>query len=162
MSKRAVRVSPRIGVPSTRFHAWLHRVSGGRIGNTFISQRAPVLFLVTVGRKTGKRRETPLVYTRDGERFVVAASNAGAAPQPALLGNLLAAGEAAIRVERETIQVSPRIAEGAERLDLWRRLGEVYDGYDSYQAQAERQIPVVVLEPKHPGGDARSAQGPHL
>ena len=162
LSKRAVRVSPRIGVPSTRFHAWLHRVSGRRLGNTFISQRAPVLFLVTVGRRTGKRRETPLIYMRDHERFVVAASNAGADPQPAWLGNLVAAGGAAIRVGRETIQVRPRVVEGAERSDLWRRLGQVYDGYDIYQAQAKRLIPVVVLEPTGPRPGARSAQEPHL
>jgi deazaflavin-dependent oxidoreductase (nitroreductase family) len=147
ISKRAVRISPRIGVPPTRFHAWLHRISRGRLGNTFITEGAPVLFLITVGRRSGKRRLTPLIYLRDGKRFVVAASNAGAESQPAWFHNLLAAGKAEIRVGQETFAVIPRVAKGAEREHLWRRLGEIYSGYNAYQEQAARQIPVVVLEP---------------
>jgi F420H(2)-dependent quinone reductase len=125
----------------------LHRASGGRIGNRFISGGAPVLFLTTVGRKSGKRRETPLIYLPDGDRYVVAASNAGAERSPAWFHNLMAADEAEARVGRETHRVHPRLSGGAERAELWPRLQEIYDGYAPYQAQAEREIPVVVLEP---------------
>ena len=150
LSKRAVRVNPRVAVPLGRLHSWVHRASGGRVGNTFITQGAPVLFLTTVGRRSGKTRETPLIYARDGERLVVAASNAGAAPMPAWFLNLSAAGEATVRVGRRSLRVRPRVAEDAERERLWGRLMAAYDGYAEYEDWATREIPVVVLEPLEP------------
>lgn len=59
----------------------------------------------------------------------------------------MAAGEAEARVGAATHRLRARVAEGPERAELWERLMEVYDGYAPYQAQAEREIPVVVLEP---------------
>ncbi len=44
---------------------------GGRIGGV------PVVLLTTTGRKTGKRRITPLVYLADGEDLVVVGSAGG-------------------------------------------------------------------------------------
>jgi deazaflavin-dependent oxidoreductase (nitroreductase family) len=151
LSTRAVRLNPRIGVPLGRLHAWLNGVSGGRIGNTFITRGAPILFLTTAGRRTGKTRVTPLIYARDGERYVVAASNAGAAPSPAWFLNVMAAGTADLRVGRESATVTPAVAEGAERERLWRLLTSVYADYDHYQRVSDREIPVVVLTPTTPG-----------
>jgi deazaflavin-dependent oxidoreductase (nitroreductase family) len=148
LSKRAVRIDPRVSVLPSRLHSWIHRLSGGRVGNTFITQRAPVLFLVTTGRRSGKRRETPLVYAKDDGRYVVAASNAGASAVPAWFHNLTAAPAAEIRVGRETIPVTHSLAGAGERERLWRELGRVYDGYAEYQEQTAREIPVVVLTPR--------------
>jgi deazaflavin-dependent oxidoreductase (nitroreductase family) len=147
LSTRAVRLSPRAGVPLGRLHAWLHDVSGGRVGNTFITQGAPILFLTTVGRRSGRDRVTPLIYARDGDRYVVAASNAGAAPAPAWFHNVTAAGAGEVRVGRERTAVTPAVAEGSERERLWRLLTSVYGDYDHYQRVSEREIPVVVLTP---------------
>jgi deazaflavin-dependent oxidoreductase (nitroreductase family) len=147
LSKRAVRLNPRAGVPLSRLHAWLHEASGGRIGNRFITQGAPVLFLETVGRRSGRPRTSPLIYATDGDRYVIAASNAGAAPVPAWFHNLTAAGSAEVRVGRRRMRVTAEVAEGAERERLWAALGEVYDGYEDYAGWSEREIPVVVLTP---------------
>jgi deazaflavin-dependent oxidoreductase (nitroreductase family) len=112
-----------------------------------VTQGAPVLFLATTGRKSGSRRETPLVFARAGEHYVVAASNAGASRSPAWLHNLMASGHGEIRVGRSEFPVRARVAEGEERARLWRALGSVYDGYEEYQAWTRREIPVVVLTP---------------
>jgi deazaflavin-dependent oxidoreductase (nitroreductase family) len=37
----------------------------------------PILLLITIGRKTRKQRETPVMYIRDGNNYVVTASNSG-------------------------------------------------------------------------------------
>ena len=41
-----------------------------------------------------------------------------------------------------------RVATGDERETWWRRATEVWPDYDNYQTKTDRQIPVVVLEPK--------------
>ena len=42
-----------------------------------------------------------------------------------------------------------RTATGAERTALWKQMAEIYPPYDDYQRRAaQREIPVVVLEPE--------------
>ena len=69
-----------------RVHRWLYRHSGGRLGHGIIG--LPALLLHTTGRRTGLRRTAALVYARDGDSFVVAASNYGGAHDPAWVGNI--------------------------------------------------------------------------
>src|SRR2546422_11570406 len=56
-------------------HVFFYKLSGGRIGGRI--HKADVLLLTTTGRKTGKKRTTPLLYVRDGNRLVIIASNGG-------------------------------------------------------------------------------------
>ena len=70
----------------TVVHRALYRLTGGRIGAH--AGRANMLLLATLGRRSGQRRVTPLLYVEDGERFVVVASNAGDDRNPAWLLNL--------------------------------------------------------------------------
>ena len=63
-------------------HVTLYRLTNGRIGGRFIAG-SPILLLTTTGRRTGKRRTRPLAYVRDGERYVLCASNGGSPPIPA-------------------------------------------------------------------------------
>src|SRR5256885_16551122 len=59
----------------SRTHVSFYRLSRGRVGGRL--RNAPVLLLTTIGRKTGKKRTTPLLYLRDGERIIIVASNGG-------------------------------------------------------------------------------------
>jgi hypothetical protein len=52
-----------------------------------------LLVIETVRRRSGRRRATPILYPRDGERFIVYAANAGAHRTPAWWLNLWGAGE---------------------------------------------------------------------
>jgi deazaflavin-dependent oxidoreductase (nitroreductase family) len=127
----------------TALNTWLYRVSGGRVGGSF--DRAPVLPLHHVGRKSGERRVAPLLYLPDGEDIVVVASYGGAPKHPAWFHNLRAAPKTEIEVGRERRPVTAQVATEEERERLWPALLELYPAYGAYQARTEREIPLVVL-----------------
>jgi deazaflavin-dependent oxidoreductase (nitroreductase family) len=124
----------------------LYRASGGRLGGR-IRSGAPVLLLTTTGRKSGKRRTTPLLYLEDAGNYVVIASVGGAPRHPAWYLNLLANPMATIEVGRRKLAVTARTATPEERARLWRLAVQMYPGYDDYQARTSREIPVVILAP---------------
>ena len=41
-----------------------------------------------------------------------------------------------------------RVAEGEERAELWRKVNEMYGGFDEYSARTTREIRLFVLEPR--------------
>lgn len=146
------RISNALGVRGLRWagklNVPLYRLSGGRIGGRV--GRAPVLLLTTTGRRSGEPRTAPVVYLADGGNAVVINTNAGNAKLPAWSLNLKANPEAEIELGRERREVRARIAEGEERADLWRRHNEQYAGFDDYEAKLDREISVIVLEPRRP------------
>ena len=115
----------------------------GRIG------RQPVLLLRTTGRRSGRPRTTPVQYLRDGESFVVVASNAGAARPPAWLLNLRAEPHARVRVRSETRAVIAREATEEEHALLWERLTAANRSLDKVAQRAGRRLPILVLSPPH-------------
>ncbi len=130
----------------SRVHVALYRASGGRIGGRF-RKTAPVLLLTTTGRKTGKRRTTPLLYAEDAGRYVVVASVGGAPKHPAWYLNLRESPEATIQVRGRQLAVHAETAPPDERARLWAVVTRMYPGYDAYQAKTTREIPVVALTP---------------
>jgi deazaflavin-dependent oxidoreductase (nitroreductase family) len=131
-------------------HVFLYRVSGGKIGARM--RQVPVLLLTVTGRKTGKRRTTPLLYGRDGDNLVVIASKGGDPRHPSWYLNLRGAeAEAEVEIGRERRRVRARDAEGEERERLWARMVSLYPPYAEYQRKTTRLIPVVVLGPAQPG-----------
>jgi deazaflavin-dependent oxidoreductase (nitroreductase family) len=69
---------------------WLYRSSGGKMGGNWANDRMPVLRLTTTRRRTGKERTWPVSYIRDGDAYVVVASNGGLAAHPPWYYNLTA------------------------------------------------------------------------
>ena len=122
----------------------LYRLTGGKVANRM--GKAPILLLTVAGRKSGKRRTTPLLHGRDGDNYVVIASMGGAPKHPSWYHNLQGQ-EAEIQVGRKRLRVRARDAEGEERERLWALMVSLYPSYDDYQKKTERRIPVVVLEP---------------
>lgn len=150
--RRIARWSNRIasGLPSPqrafgRLHAWLYRRSGGRFLPRWFG--APVLVLETVGRRSGQRRSTPVLYLRDGDAFVVLAANAGSDRVPAWWLNLREAGEGEVIVAKRRQRVRPRLLEGEEREHLWRRFVEMFRQAEAYAMFTDRELPVIALEP---------------
>ena len=128
------------------YHRALDRASGGR----FRSERwgrPPTLWLTTVGRKTGRTRETALIYVADGPNLVVAASNAGHPSDPAWWLNLQERPDAEVRLGRERRRVRAHEATAEDAARLWPLLDEVYPTFARYRQRSPRTIPVVVLEP---------------
>ena len=141
MDKRAL--VQRVAKALTSLHVALYRASGGRVFGSF--RGGPILLLTTRGRKSGRPRTTPLLYVRDGDAFVVVASNGGMDWEPAWWLNLQAnpsgqvqAGPRALRVRAE--RVGPD-----DRVGLWTRLTRMYPGYEGYQRRVSREIALVRL-----------------
>jgi deazaflavin-dependent oxidoreductase (nitroreductase family) len=109
------------------------------------------LLLTTRGRKTGELRRTALVYERDGDRYVLAASNRGSDHHPAWYLNLLADPCVTVQVGTETFTARARPATAAERPRLWRLMVSARSEYAAYQQRITREIPVVLLEPAGDG-----------
>jgi len=128
-------------------NVWIYRASGGRVGGTWL-QGAPICLVTTTGRKSGARRTTPLLYLRDGENVVVVASQGGMPNHPAWYHNVRAHPEVEVEVGSERSKRLARIASPEERAALWPRLTAMYPDYDDYQARTDREIPVVILEPR--------------
>ena len=106
-----------------------------------------LLLLTTRGAKSGTFRTTPLVYHRDGDKYVIAASKGGAPTHPAWYHNLLKHPNAEIEVGTEKFKVRARpIAKGPERDRLYDKHGDNFSAFKDYPKKTKRIIPVVVLE----------------
>jgi len=128
-------------------HASIYRISGGRVLGRFPGG-APVLLLDHVGATSGRKRTSPLLYVEDGDDVVVVASKGGHPRHPGWFHNLRANPETTIQVGSERRAVRARVAEPDERARLWPRAIEAYGGYADYQKRADREIPMVILEPR--------------
>lgn len=131
----------------------LYKLTGGRIGGTWRigagwRDPVPICLVEHRGRRTGKLRTTPLVYLRDGDRVVVVASQAGRAQHPLWFRNLEADPEVTVQIKGDRLPMRARTASTHERAHLWPRLVDLYSDYDSYQSWTDREIPVVIIEPR--------------
>jgi F420H(2)-dependent quinone reductase len=125
---------------------WLIPRTGGRLR---VAMGQPMLLLHTRGAKSGEPRTTPLLFTPLGDGFIVVASKAGDAHHPAWYHNLRAHPDAvSIELDGRQVAVRPRVVEEPERAELWRRVNDNYNGYDTYARRTGgRIIPLVVLDP---------------
>jgi deazaflavin-dependent oxidoreductase (nitroreductase family) len=105
--------------------------------------------LVTRGRNSGKYWLTPLYYGKDGERFVLIGSKAGAKVHPSWYKNLLVHPNVRIQVGDKRMDAVASVVRGDERTRLWQLMEKVFPIYARYrESAAPREIPVVVLTPK--------------
>ena len=126
-------------------HAGLYRATGGKLFGRM--GKSPILLLNTVGRKTGRKRTSPLLYVMDGEDFLIIASKGGAAAHPAWYLNLRANPEATVEIGDREVHVEAEVADSEEKARLWQKMVEMYPTYDDYQRKTEREIPLLVLHP---------------
>jgi deazaflavin-dependent oxidoreductase (nitroreductase family) len=106
----------------------------------------PTLLLTTTGRKSGEARTLPLIYGRDGERYVIVASRGGAPDHPGWYKNLVASPVVGLQVAADKFRARAATAKGADRARLWKAMTKIWPAYDEYQAKTKREIPVVTLE----------------
>ena len=78
-----------LGIPLLRVHDAIYRKTDGRIGHR-IPGAPPSLLLHTVGAKTGIARTNTLSYARDGDAYLVVASNGGDRKAPGWYFNVKA------------------------------------------------------------------------
>jgi deazaflavin-dependent oxidoreductase (nitroreductase family) len=127
-------------------HTLRYRETGGKEGHDW--EGTQTLILTTTGRKSGEQRDSPLIYGRSGEAYLIVASKGGAPQPPGWLLNLEGNPDAEIQVHADRIKVHARIATPDEKPTLWKIMTEEWPQYDEYQTKTDREIAVVVLEPQ--------------
>jgi deazaflavin-dependent oxidoreductase (nitroreductase family) len=121
------------------------RAHGGRASAGPMAGR-PLMILTTTGAKSGQERTAIITFTRDGDRYVIAASKSGSPTNPAWYYNLLANPEARVEADGETFQARAAEATGAERQRLWDQHAEQRPEFRDYPNKTTRVIPVLTLK----------------
>ncbi|GAA1956913.1 nitroreductase/quinone reductase family protein [Amycolatopsis minnesotensis] len=130
-----------------RTHQATYVHTDGLLGHKLLLGR-PTLLLRTTGKRTGIERTTALIYARDGDRYLVVASNGGSPLAPSWLVNLKAHPDCEIQVARHRIPATARVIPPAD--DHYPRYWGIVnavnnDRYTAYQNATSRRIPVVEL-----------------
>jgi deazaflavin-dependent oxidoreductase (nitroreductase family) len=128
-------------------HKTLLALTGGRWPKTIGGMQT--VDLTTIGRTSGERRTKPLTTPiHDDDRIVLVASKGGHSIDPDWYKNLVANPDVEITIDGRTLPMRARTAAGDERAELWAAITKRYKGYAGYQRNTEREIPVVVCEPR--------------
>jgi deazaflavin-dependent oxidoreductase (nitroreductase family) len=121
------------------------RASGGRVSTGPMAGR-PLMILTTTGAKSGAKREAIVTFTRDRDRYVIAASASGSPTNPDWYHNLRANPEATVEADGETVKVRATEALGEERDRLYAQHAEERPEFRDYPSKTPRVIPVFTLE----------------
>lgn len=128
---------------------WVYRLSGGRLWKKF--NGGPVALFTMKGRHSGRQRTLPLVYARNGEQVIIAASLGGMSTHPAWYHNMMAHPEVEVQEGSHCRSMRVRQANASEEENLWPKLYEVYPDFAEYRERAGmvgRHIPLLVLAPR--------------
>ncbi len=129
----------------TSLHIACYRATGGVIGHRV--GPLPNLLLTTTGRRSGKPRTTALTYIQVDGSLAVIASNLGSRTAPQWYRNLMERPEAMAQLKRRRWPVRARQATPSERERIWSAALVIWPAWAGYAGRAQREIPIVVLEP---------------
>jgi deazaflavin-dependent oxidoreductase (nitroreductase family) len=138
-----VRLKPNTIRLFGRLHVGLWKLCGGKLDNAF--ERLPFMMLTTTGRKTGRRRTTPVLYLQDGIGLIVIASFGGNDMHPAWYLNLEQCPQAEVIVRGEHRRVIAHKLTPEEKKLVWPRLVQLYPQFETYQQRTHREIPLMRL-----------------
>ena len=139
---------------ASRANVVVFRLTNGWVGSKWRigagwRRPVPMLLLEHVGRTSGRRFTTPVLYLVDGASLVIVGSQGGLPKDPQWVRNLRAEPETTVHLPRLGRRpVRARIADSAERSRLWPRLLDLYADFGTYQSWTAREIPVIVLDPR--------------
>jgi deazaflavin-dependent oxidoreductase (nitroreductase family) len=106
-----------------------------------------LLLLATKGASSGRAQLVPLAFHRDGDRYVIVASNSGGPADPDWYHNLVKHRRGTVEVGDDHFEVTATpIADGPERDRLYEAHAALMPGFRAYVRKTKRVIPVVVLE----------------
>ncbi|MFT5174398.1 MAG: deazaflavin-dependent oxidoreductase (nitroreductase family) [Gammaproteobacteria bacterium] len=139
-------------IPSTR--DWVrdqvdvYEGSGGTKGLTLRDTGLPVIIVTCNGNKTGGIRKVPLMRVKDGDAYLLVASQGGAPKHPVWVYNLRVDPKVEIRDETMVQDMLVReVDDETERARLWQLSVAAFPPYAEYQTRTTRKIPVFVAEP---------------
>ncbi len=123
------------------------RANAGVVGGVF--EGKPILILHNTGAKSGAARLNPLMYQDMGDgRFAIFASKGGAPGHPDWYFNVVANPDVAIEVGTQRHDLRARVVEPDERDAIWEPWKARFDQFAEYEQKTDRQIPVILLEPR--------------
>jgi deazaflavin-dependent oxidoreductase (nitroreductase family) len=123
-----------------------YEATGGAKGNLLLGK--PCVILTTRGRHTGKLRKTPLMRVEHDGQYAVVASMGGAPKHPLWFLNLQANPEVVLQDGATVMDLTARVATPDEKRDWWPHAVAAWPDYDKYQAKTDRDIPVVLFDPR--------------
>ena len=130
-----------------RFHRTVFQATNGRLFGRVAGM--PVLILTTTGRKSGKPRSTMLTTpVQEGDSLVVVASYGGDDRHPTWFLNLRDDPDVEVTMGGRHVKMRARVATTEEKTALWPRVTGAYRGYAGYQERTDRDIPLVILDPR--------------
>ena len=127
----------------TRLALRFHRRSGDRF------QGMDLLYLTTVGAKTGEKRVNPVArFPDDGGAWLVVASAGGSAAHPAWYHNIAAHPDQVwIEVAGHQFRAVPEQLAGERRDQAWERIVAKQPRFGGYEHKTDRVMPVIRLTP---------------
>ena len=120
------------------------RANGGVVGGELADM--PLLLLTTIDTRSGQPRTTPLAYHRRGNRYLIIASNDGAARNPTWFRNLERDPAVTVEVGVETFAATATILQASERDVAFATIVAEAPSAGTLQARAGRTIPVIELD----------------
>jgi deazaflavin-dependent oxidoreductase (nitroreductase family) len=120
------------------------RANAGKVGGMF--EGMPMVLLTVKGAKSGKTYTTPLVYSKDGARYVIIASMAGAPNNPDWYHNIKTNPSVTLEIGAERFAAKATVTSGEERERLYNAQAAIMPIFNDYRKKTTRQIPVIALE----------------
>lgn len=107
----------------------------------------PICLIKHVGRKTGRKLISPLIYGMVEGELVIVASKGGSPAHPAWYLNIADATEIELQVATQAFRATLREPNDAERQRIWDQMVAIYPPYAEYQESTDRLIPLVLMKP---------------
>ena len=120
------------------------RSNDGVCGGPF--EGMPMILVTMTGAKSGRELVSPLVYSTDGDDYVIIASKGGAPSHPNWYHNLVANPSVTLEVGNEKFAATAVVTEGDERRRLFDAQAAQMPQFAEYEKNAApREIPVFRL-----------------
>lgn len=129
---------------ASRLDPVLFKATNGRLSMTGVPT-LPMLTLTTIGRKSGKPRDTQLAWHDDGGDFLVVASAMGQERHPDWSYNLLANPDAEVQLRGARARVRARVLDDAEKARVWPAVKRTIPQMIVYEQRTARNIRVFRL-----------------
>jgi deazaflavin-dependent oxidoreductase (nitroreductase family) len=128
---------------TTRMMIKQHRRKGDRF------QGMDLMYLTTVGAKTGQERLTPVAHFPAGDGgWLIVASSAGSARHPSWYHNIAAhPDQVRVEVAGRHLRVNAEQLEGERREEAWQQITAAQSRYAGYQQKTDRILPILHLSP---------------
>jgi deazaflavin-dependent oxidoreductase (nitroreductase family) len=126
----------------------LYKLTGGKLMTVSFSKQTG-LTLITVGAKSGERRENQVQYVADGSSMLVVGSNWGKPHHPGWTANILKNPDIQVNVRGDVREVRGTLLEGAEREAAWRKMVAAWPAFEDYvKRSGGRELRVFRLTPR--------------